>query len=195
MRTARRRLAFLGAASAVALGWLPGCNEEINMATQPHYLPLQASAFFADGAAARALVEGTMSRQGVLFSSAPSAGPAAKPPLTAELLARGQERFNIYCSPCHGRDGFGRGMVVERGYPAPPTYHEPRLRGVSDEHIYSVISIGLGKMPPYGKNVRPEERWAIIAYVRALQLSQNARWEDVPDSARDQLANTEGGTP
>ena len=186
--TGRRwRVCALVVGGVVALSPLPACNEEINMATQAHYIPLQATSFFDGGAAARPIVEGTIARTGDLFTSAPPARPMPQPPVSRVLLQRGQERFNIYCAPCHGRDGYGRGMVVERGYPAPPSYHEARLLAVTDAHIYMVIANGLGKMPPYGKNVRPGERWAIVAYVRALQLSQNARWGDVPEKERSRL--------
>jgi mono/diheme cytochrome c family protein len=198
MTGGQRRLGWLVVASALALLAARGCDEDINMAKQPHYIPLQASDFFPDGASARPVVEGTFSWHGGLFSSAPLTHQVPQPPLTAELLARGQQRFNIYCSPCHGRDGYARGMVVERGYPAPPSYHEPRLRTVSDAHLERVISLGLGKMPPYGKNVPPADRWAIVAYVRALQLSQNARWNDVPASERGRLeppVSTERSSP
>jgi mono/diheme cytochrome c family protein len=135
MTARQQRLLILVTGGLVGLSPLPGCNDEINMAKQPHYGPLQASDFFDDGAAARPLVEGTISRSGALFSSAPLTHRVAQPPLSMALLTRGQERFNIYCAPCHGRDGYGRGMVVERGYPAPPSYHDTRLRSVPDEHI------------------------------------------------------------
>jgi mono/diheme cytochrome c family protein len=187
MTVRRWRRLVLVTAGVVALTPLPACDEEINMATQPHYIPLQATDFFDGGASARPIVEGTVARTGALFTSAPPVRPIPQAPLSMALLQRGQERFNIYCAPCHGRDGYGRGMVVERGYPAPPSYQEARLLSVTDEHIYMVIANGLGKMPPYGKNVPPRDRWAIVAYVRALQLSQHARWGDVPEAERSLL--------
>ncbi len=169
---------------------LTACDWQVNMAQQPRYSTLQPSEFFPDGAIARPLSEGTVSRDGTLFTAAPTTRPVPQPALSPELLAHGQERFNIHCSPCHGADGYGQGMIVQRGYPAPPSYHDDRLRGVPDEYIYIVIGNGLGKMPPYGKNVRPADRWAIIAYVRALQLSQHARLTDVPEAQRAALAES-----
>ena len=187
-----RHVSRLGCAAigALVLAPLAGCDDAVNMASQPNYGTLQASDFFDDGASARPIVEGTVSRDGSVFTSAPPVQPVPQPPLTRALLQRGQERFDIHCAPCHGRDGYGHGMVVARGYPAPPSYHDERLRSVTDEHIYRVISGGLGKMPPYGKNVKPADRWAIVAYVRALQLSQNAHLEDVPPEQRAALLNS-----
>jgi len=95
-------------------------------------------------------------------------------PLTRALLQRGQERFEIYCAPCHGRSGNGDGMIVRRGFPAPPSYHTDRLRNAPDSHFYQVISNGYGVMYPYADRVDPRDRWAIVAYIRALQLSQHA---------------------
>lgn len=95
-------------------------------------------------------------------------------PVTMPLLNRGRERFNIYCAPCHGRSGDGQGMVVQRGFPAPPSYHSQKLRHASDGHFYQVITHGYGVMYPYADRVDPQDRWAIVAYIRALQLSQHA---------------------
>lgn len=95
-------------------------------------------------------------------------------PITADLLARGRERFNIYCAPCHSVAGDGDGMIVRRGFPRPPSYHTDRLRNAPDSHFYQVISNGYGVMYPYADRVAPQDRWAIIAYIRALQLSQHA---------------------
>lgn len=101
-------------------------------------------------------------------------------PVTMPLLRRGQERFNIYCAPCHGRSGDGAGMIAQRGFPAPPSYHTDKLRHAPDGHFYRVISNGYGVMYPYADRIAPADRWAILAYIRALQLSQHA--------AHDQLA-------
>jgi mono/diheme cytochrome c family protein len=107
-------------------------------------------------------------------------------PVTRALLARGQQRYNIYCAPCHGRSGDGAGMVVQRGFPAPPSYHTERLRRAADSHFYQVISDGYGVMYPYADRVTPHDRWAIVAYIRALQLSQHATRDrlDAQDIAR-----------
>ena len=108
-------------------------------------------------------------------------------PITKEVLLRGQERFDIYCAPCHGRTGYGDGMIVRRGFSAPPSYHEARLRKASVGHFFDVITNGFGAMYPYGDRITPEDRWAIIAYIRALQLSQDASLNDVPASKRATL--------
>jgi len=109
-------------------------------------------------------------------------------PLTRELLARGRERFNIYCSPCHDRTGSGRGMVVRRGYQPPPSFHIERLRDAPVGHFFDVMSNGLGAMPDYASQIDVSDRWAIAAYVKALQLSQNAPVSDVPPQMRADLA-------
>jgi mono/diheme cytochrome c family protein len=108
-------------------------------------------------------------------------------PVDAALMARGHERFDIYCSPCHGRTGRGDGMVVLRGYRRPPSFHQDRLRDAPVGHFFDVITNGFGAMPDYATQIRAEDRWAIIAYVRALQLSEHARLTDVPPPERDNL--------
>ncbi|MFN7945380.1 MAG: cytochrome c [Blastocatellia bacterium] len=114
-------------------------------------------------------------------------------PITSEVLARGEERFNINCSPCHGRTGYGDGMIVRRGFPQPPSYHIDRLRSAPDAHFYDVMTNGFGRMPTYADQVSPRDRWMIIAYIRALQLSQNATVADVPADQQPQL-NQKGQT-
>lgn len=109
-------------------------------------------------------------------------------PITAQTLTRGRERFDIYCSPCHSVVGDGDGMIVRRGFPSPPSYHTDRLRNAPDAHFYGVITNGYGMMYSYADRVAPDDRWAIVAYIRALQLSQNARIGDVPADRRTQLA-------
>jgi mono/diheme cytochrome c family protein len=108
-------------------------------------------------------------------------------PITLATLERGRERFDIYCSPCHSRAGDGDGMVVRRGFPNPPSYHTDRLRKAPDAHLYSVITHGYGAMYSYADRVDARDRWAIVAYIRALQLSQNARVADVPEPERSRL--------
>lgn len=125
------------------------------------------------------------------------AGPAAVPgyanplPVTPALLARGQNRFNIYCAPCHSRTGDGNGMIARRGFPSPPNYHTVRLRNAPDSHFYQVISDGYGVMYPYADRVSPRDRWAIVAYIRALQLSQHAQASDLTEQ---DLARLKGAT-
>lgn len=109
------------------------------------------------------------------------------PPVTAALLARGQQRFDIFCAPCHGRTGDGHGMIVERGFPAPPSYHIDRLRQAPAQHFYDVITNGYGVMYSYAARVEPADRWAIAEYIRALQLAQNATVDDVPAGDRAEL--------
>ena len=116
-------------------------------------------------------------------------------PLTRDLLARGRERFNIFCSPCHDRTGSGRGMVVRRGYQPPPSLHIDRLREAPVGHFFDVMTHGLGAMPDYASQIPVEDRWAIAAYVKTLQLSQNAQLADVPESKRGELAEVPAATP
>ena len=113
--------------------------------------------------------------------------------ITATDLDRGQERFNIYCAVCHGRTGDGLGMIVRRGFRRPPSYHEERLRQAPVGYFFDVITIGYGTMPDYASQITPADRWRIIAYVRALQLSQHATLDDVPPDKRDQLKRRDAG--
>ena len=172
---------------------IAGCQQE--MANQPRYEPLEASAFFADGRASRHLVPGTVARGQSLLDTPFETGKvdgqavATLPlPVTRGLVERGQERYDIYCTPCHDRVGTGRGMIVRRGYPRPPSFHTPRLREAPVGHFFEVITRGFGAgMPEYGWMIPPHDRWAIIAYIRALQLSQHATLAAVPDAKRQQL--------
>jgi mono/diheme cytochrome c family protein len=129
----------------------------------------------------------------IAVDAAPSvdAADASPVPITTQLVLRGRERFDIYCAPCHGRVGDGRGMIVLRGFPAPPSYHTDRLRDAPDSHFYQVISAGYGVMYPYADRIAPTDRWAIVAYIRALQLSQHAPAAllDAQDRAAMRLAS------
>jgi mono/diheme cytochrome c family protein len=107
--------------------------------------------------------------------------------VTRQTLRRGRERYDIYCSPCHDRAGYGGGMVAQRGFPAPPSYHIDRLREMPPGHFFEVMTQGFGRMPSYADQVPPEDRWAIAAYVQALQLSQHARADELPESILDRL--------
>lgn len=185
---------------------LAGCRLPQKMANQPQYDPLEKSAFFPDGASSRPLVEGTVvsprvegtlaqigSGPNELFDSGREGGQFSDNfplPLTPDLMARGKERFEIYCTPCHGRVGEGNGMIVARGYKRPPSYHSDALRSRKNGYIFDVITNGFGVMPSYRSQVPPADRWAIIAYVRALQLSQNATIADVPSADRASLDGT-----
>jgi len=164
------------------------------MADQPRYQPLQRSTFFSDERSERPLVPDTVARGHLDADAAFYTGKVGGNlvdtlplPLTEELLARGEERFNIFCSPCHDRTGNGNGMVVQRGFRAPPSYHIGRLRQAPIGHFFDVMTHGFGAMPDYAAQVPPRDRWAIAAYIRALQLSQNATLADVPLQERQQL--------
>jgi mono/diheme cytochrome c family protein len=176
--------------AALVLG-LAACHQK--MAEQPRCGPLATSALFADGKCARAPVEGTVARgagQDVLAHLDPKSDRLPVP-ITRDLLARGRERFDIYCSPCHDRVGTGRGMIVRRGYSAPPSFHEERLRAAPVGHFLDVITRGWGAMPSYAAQVAPADRLAIAAYIRALQRSQHATLHDVPPEAQQRLQQGE----
>ncbi len=167
------------------------------MHNQPKYIPLRTSDFFKDGSSARTLVDDTVARGTLEDDSAFFTGKAGNQlvdslpvPLTKELLDRGQQRYNIYCSPCHDRSGSGRGMIVRRGYKQPPSYHIDRLRQAPIGHFFDVMTNGFGAMPDYRAQVQPRDRWAIAAYIRALQLSQNAKESDVAPEDRPKLSQT-----
>ena len=175
--------------------FLLGCQQK--MADQPRYEPLQKSNFFADERASRPLVEGTVARGHLdadedFYTGKNADGPVKTFPFSVDrkILLRGQERFNIYCSPCHDRAGTGQGMIVRRGYRPPPSFHIDRLREAPPGHFFDVISHGFGAMPDYAAQIGPADRWAIAAYIRALQLSQNAALADVPASARAKLSES-----
>jgi mono/diheme cytochrome c family protein len=161
------------------------------MHDQPKYIPLRESTFFADARSARPIVTGTVARgqlrdDELLYAGKTNGADATLFPfaIDARVMARGRERFNIYCSPCHGRTGFGDGMVVRRGYRAPPSFHQDRLRSAPVGHFFDIITNGFGAMPDYAAEIRVDDRWAIIAYIRALQLAEDATVNDVP---RDEL--------
>ncbi|HKQ76490.1 MAG TPA: cytochrome c [Blastocatellia bacterium] len=165
------------------------CRQD--MQDQPKYKPLAPSRFFSDGKSARQLVEGVVpfqpGGQAISPMTDESKATALPFPLTPQALDRGQERFNIYCAPCHGRLGYGDGMVVRRGFLAPPSYHTDRLRREPVGHFYDVMTNGFGAMPSYADKVAPRDRWAVAAYIRALQLSQRATINDAPPEYRDKL--------
>jgi mono/diheme cytochrome c family protein len=178
--------------AACCLLLIAGCQQQ--MADQPRYQPLQRSTFFGDERSARPLIPDTVARghldADATFYTGKAGGNLVDTlplPLTQELLERGQERFDIFCSPCHDRTGRGNGMVVRRGFRPPPSYHIDRLRQAPIGHFFDVISHGFGAMPDYAAQVPPQDRWAIAAYIRALQLSQNATLADVPPEERQRL--------
>jgi len=181
-------------AALVLLAGLAGAGCRQDMHDQPKYRPLRESEMFADGRSARPLVEGTVARGSLREDTAYFTGKSGGQYLTRipveitpALLARGQERFQIFCSPCHGRTGRGDGMVVQRGYKAPSSYHVDRLRALPIGYFYDVITNGFATMPDYASQVPPADRWAIAAYIRVLQFSQHAPVAEIPAERRPQL--------
>ncbi|MFH2050277.1 MAG: cytochrome c [bacterium] len=186
--------------------FFPGCTRERtsekppihlnpNMDHQEKYKAQAESKFFADGATMRSPVEGTVARgelredteyftgkdkEGNFIKKAPVA-------LTMDGLKRGQERFNIYCSPCHSKVGDGMGIIVERGMVPPPSFHIDRIRDMSDGEIFDIITNGIRNMPSYRHQIDSDDRWLIILYLRALQRSQNAKLKDVPEQSRETI--------
>ncbi|HEV8238107.1 MAG TPA: cytochrome c [Thermoanaerobaculia bacterium] len=198
---ARRFVAPLMLGGGLVLG---GCRQDMH--DQPRYEPLEASKFFADGMASRQLPEGTVARghlgEDVAFSTGKDAAGnvvAELPmPATRQLLERGHQRFDVYCSPCHGRLGDGQGMAVRRGFKQPPSFHDDRLVNSPVGYYFDVMTHGFGVMPSYAPSIPPEDRWAIAAYVRALQLSQRAHLADLEPTDRagvDQAAAAAAAPP
>ncbi len=182
-----------------------GCRQDMH--DQPKYKPYRASSFFEDGRAVRPLVADTVARghlddDTLLYTGKAGDAFADLFPfaVSRQVLDRGHERFDIFCSPCHDRVGSGDGMIVRRGYRRPPSFHIDRLRQQPAGYFYDVITHGFGVMPSYAQQIPPRDRWAIVAYVRALQLSQHATLADVPPAEQEKLkgavpgpANPDGG--
>jgi Cytochrome C oxidase, cbb3-type, subunit III len=180
---------FAMACVAASFILLAGCSLKQDMAQQPKNRPLSPSDFFTDGRSARPFVENTVARGSVLddammVSKESNVFPL---PLSQELLERGENRYQIFCTPCHGLQGDGNGMVAIRGMKHPPSYHQDRLRQVPNGYIYDVITNGFGAMLGYSAQLAPRDRWAIVAYVRALQLSRNAKISDLPPDVREKV--------
>lgn len=169
-----------------------GCRQDMH--DQPKYQPLEASAFFGDEQASRTLVAGTVARghlneDTLLYTGKDDDADATVFPFAvdAAVMARGRERYDIYCAPCHGRTGEGDGMIVRRGYRRPPALADEWLRQAPVGHFFDVMTNGFGAMPDYAAQITPRDRWAIVAYVRALQLSAHATVDDVPPARRGDL--------
>ena len=176
------------------------CRQDMH--DQPKMKPLRGSGFFADRRSARPLVPGTVARGTLREDNAYYTGRAGNEflasvplPLDGALLARGREQFEVFCSPCHGRTGRGDGMVVQRGFKKPPSYHIERLRQAPVGYFYDVMTNGFGAMSDYAGQIPVKERWAIAAYVRALQLSQYAPVTDVPAERRADLDRSLAAPP
>lgn len=192
-----RRLAVSIGCLLAGLFITTGCA--LNMYHQPKYEPLEESEFFQDQRSARPLADHTVARGYLETDQALYAGtngdgsPVETFPfeITGAVLERGRERYDIYCAPCHSRLGNGQGMIVQRGFKSPASFHIERLREAPVGYYYDVITNGFGAMYSYASRINPEDRWAIIAYIRVLQLSQNGSLEDVPAAERDKLQRTE----
>jgi mono/diheme cytochrome c family protein len=177
---------------ALAVIALTACHRD--MYDQPKFLPDQKNIYFPNEPMDRKPVEHTVPRgpvdDGSAFYSGETGGALATDfpmPVTDDLVAKGREQFEINCSMCHGRDGYGDGMVVQRGFPPPPSYHSDRLRNAPVGHFFQVITNGYGVMYPFGSRVAPADRWAIISYIRALQFSQHATSNQLEPADQDQL--------
>lgn len=180
---------FLIALSVVVLA---GCRQDMH--DQPKYRPYAYSSFWNDARSVRPKVDNTIARGQLKLDTALHRGKTGDQfvsqipiPVDRQLLTRGQQRYNIYCAPCHGATGDGEGMVVQRGFKHPPTYHQDRLRNQPVGYLYDVITNGYGSMISYASRIPVDDRWAIVAYIRALQLSQNATISDVPEADRPKL--------
>ena len=180
-------------ACCLAAGLLAaGCRQDMH--DQPRFKPYAKSDFYADQRSARPLVDGTIARghlneDTLLFTGKVDGQPAtAFPfPVTAAVMDRGRERYDIFCAPCHSRTGAGDGMIVRRGYRKPPSFHQDRLRQAAPGYLFDVITSGFGAMPDYAAQIPVKDRWAIVAYLRALQRSQQASVNDVPAAERARL--------
>lgn len=196
LSTRLRHRALCWAVALLATTTLAGCERFMaNMYHQPRYKPGEAAPLFADGQSERPPPPGTVPHAALPNAAAPQADTPDKAPpppglngqpglVPQAVMSRGQQRYGIFCMPCHGLDGYGDGPVAQRGFPAPPSYHVERLRSAGDQHLYDVISRGHGLMPAYGDRIAPPDRWAIVAFVRALQLSQHAPVRQLPEADR-----------
>jgi mono/diheme cytochrome c family protein len=189
------------AACLLATLALAGCRQDMHQA--PRYDPLERSEFFADQRSARPMIPGTVARGFLREDARYYTGRdgnvfVQRMPLeaTLELVQRGQERYNVFCAPCHARTGEGDGPIVQRGMKQPPSFHSERLRQQPDGYFYDVITNGFGAMQDYASQIAPADRWAVVAYLRALQLSRSTTVDDVPEAERERLegvAPAEGG--
>jgi mono/diheme cytochrome c family protein len=199
-----KNITAMGAMAAVVV--LAGCRQDMH--DQPKFFPQRGTSFYADGRSVRPQVENTVARNQLhedsyfftgLVNGKEGDGVPAELTLNTEMMARGQERYNVYCTPCHSRVGNGDGMIVQRGYRPAGDFHTERLRNAPLGQFFAVMSNGYGAMPDYAAQLTPEDRWAVAVYVRALQLSQNAKQADVPagEHAEDlhQIAKDKGFNP
>jgi len=197
-RACARGLSVASLATIVLL--LAGCR--LDMHIQPKYLPYEPTTFFSDGRSERQPVPGTVARgqlrvDELLYSGTENGVESNRFPfpITRADLERGRERYNVYCTPCHDYTGSGHGMIVQRGFPQPPSYHIQRLRDAPVGHFFQVMTNGFGAMYSYAARVDPADRWRIAAYIRVLQLSENAKVDDVPAADRAKLAAQSAAAP
>ena len=193
--TSASRFAFIVFVAALAFVG-NGCEHLVqDMATQPKNRPLSPSDFFEDGRSERPLVENTVARGSIADDDlfVPKDSNRFPLPVNRELLERGQDRYKIFCTPCHGLQGDGNGMIAMRGMKHPPSFHQDRLRQAPNGYFFDNITNGFGAMYGYSAQIPPRDRWAIIAYVRALQLSRNAKVADLPAELREKLSATGTG--
>ena len=190
--------ALLTACAAACLFFGTGCDLlKQDMANQPKNRPLSPSPSFEDGRSERPLVENTVARGSLANDElfVPKDSNNFPLPVNLELLERGEERYKIFCTPCHGLQGDGNGMVAMRGMKQPPSYHQDRLRNAPNGYYYDNITNGFGQMLGYAAQIPPRDRWAIIAYIRALQLSRNAKVADLPAELREKLNQNAAPAP
>src|SRR5436309_2772311 len=192
---ARRRTRDAARRTLVAVLLLAALACRQKMANQPRYDPLEPSDFFADGMSARPRIPGTVARGELAVNAFMASGKINGADgdgfpmvVDANVMNRGEERFDIFCSECHGKVGDGNGMIPSRGFRRPPSFHTELLRSAKTGHFFDVMTNGFGSMPSYAAQVPVEDRWAIIAYIRALQLSQNGTINDLPPDMRAKLA-------
>jgi hypothetical protein len=182
----------MAALAGLVAVFLAGCR--LDMHIQPKYLPYEPTTFFSDGRSERQPVPGTVARgqlhlDDLLFTGMENGAEADRFPfpISRADLDRGRERYNVYCTPCHDYSGTGNGMIVQRGFPHPPSFHIDRLRQAPVGHFYGVMTNGFGRMYSYSDRLDTGDRWRVAAYIRVLQLSRNATVQDVPDANRADL--------
>ena len=204
LKSELRRNPLVAVLALASFATLAGCRQDMH--DQPKFYPQRGTTFFADGRSSRPQVENTVARgqlhENSYFYTGMVNGQEGNEmpfPVTLDVLHRGQERYNVYCSACHSRVGNGVGMIVQRGYAKAGNFHTPRLQTAPLGHFFTVISNGYGSMPDYAAQLTPADRWAVVAYIRALQLSQNADRSDVPSGEKVQplsdIAVSEGLPP
>ena len=196
--TSKRSRAAAAVLVVASLAGAAACRQDMH--DTPRYKPLQESDIYADKRSSRPIIEGTVARgflreDDAFYTGMQAGAPVERipMPLTEAVVERGRERYNIYCAPCHGLAGDGDGMIVKRGYKRPTPYHDARLRNERAGYFFDVMTRGFGQMPDYAAQISPKDRWAIVAYIRALQLSQHASVGDLSPDEKGRLERGETG--